>query len=286
MWRFLLPALVTTAALVVLFAGALGDLKSLTDLSSRETAIMVGAEPSHTPPQPVPAPPAVPAAAVVTEQQSRDALQRQITYLQKQASDLQNQIAQSSHDLEQRWHDVESGRSELDGVRQGLEAMHAETDKLRQDIDALRQQRKAEDDALVRDKAHEKQMATANAPRRPPTPKLAQSPLTLAPAPAEPSAAQQLSNARQWLATGRPDEARYILARVQTQMVLQPVTPDRPIAADGNPSATDVGAAIRWLDMGANAQAMQAISRAINHTDAAETLPSPWAGYPGRPSGR
>ena len=213
-------------------------------------------------------------------------MQRLITYLQKQASDLQNQIAQSSHDLEQRSRDVESGRSELDGVRQGLEAMHAETDKLRQDIDALRQQRKAEDDALVRDKAHEKQMATANAPRRPPTPKLAQSPLTLAPAPAEPSAAQQLSNARQWLATGRPDEARYILARVQTQMVLQPVTPDRPIAADGNPSATDVGAAIRWLDMGANGQAMQAISRAIHHADAAETLPSPWAGYPGQPPGR
>jgi hypothetical protein len=69
-------------------------------------------------------------------------------------------------------------------------------------------------------------------------------------------------------------------------MVLQPVTPDRPIAKDGNPSATDVGAAIRWLDMGANAQAMQAISRAISRTDAAETLPSPWAGYPGQFSDR
>jgi hypothetical protein len=281
MWRFLLPALATTAALVVLFAGALGDLKSLTDLS-----IMVGAEPSHAPPEPVPAPPVGPATAAVTELQSRDALQRQITYLQKQASDLQNQIAQRSHDHEQRSRDVESGRSELDGVRQGLEAMQAETDKLRQDIDALRQQRKAEEDALARDKAHEKQMATANAPQRPPAPKPAPSPLTLAPAPAEPSAAQQLSNARQWLATGRPDEARYILAMVQTQMVLRPVTPNHPLAEGDNRFATDIGTAIRWLDMGANGQAMQAISRAINHADAAETLPSPWAGYPGQPSGR
>ena len=42
---------------------------------------------------------------------------------------------------------------------------------------------------------------------------------------------------------------------VQTQMVLRPVTPDRPVAEGGNPSATDVGNAIRWLDIGASGQA-------------------------------
>jgi hypothetical protein len=55
---------------------------------------------------------------------------------------------------------------------------------------------------------------------------------------------------------------------VQTQMVLQPVTPDRPAAEGGNPSATDVGNAIRWLDIGASGQAMQAIDRAISDVQA------------------
>ena len=77
---------------------------------------------------------------------------------------------------------------------------------------------------------------------------------------------------------GRSDEARRILAMVQTQMVLRPVTPDQPMAEGGNPSATDVGAAIRWLDMGVSGQAMQAISRAINHANAAE-LPGQFPGY-------
>ena len=57
----------------------------------------------------------------------------------------------------------------------------------------------------------------------------------------------------------------------QTQMVLRPVTQDPPLAEGGNASATYIGAAIRWLDMGAHGQAMQAISRAINDADAAES---------------
>jgi hypothetical protein len=82
-----------------------------------------------------------------------------------------------------------------------------------------------------------------------------------------PSAAQQLQTARQWLSAGRPDEARRILAMVQTQMVFQPVTPDQPSANGGNPSATDIGDAIRWLDMGASSQAMQSITRAIGNAN-------------------
>jgi len=264
MWRFLVPALVAAVALMILFAGAVGDLKSLAHFSNRAIVIADGAAPRRAPP----APPAAPSAAGVAAQQTRDAVARQIADLQTQADELQNQVAQRSHELEQRSHDLEAGNSEMDRLRQGLEVRRGEADKLRQDIDALHQQRMAEEDALARAKSHEKQMVTAMAPRRAPAPRPSRPPL--APAPAGPSAAQQLVNAEQWLAAGRSDEARRILAMVQTQMVLRPVTPDQPMAEGGNPSATDVGAAIRWLDMGVSGQAMQAIGRAINHANAAE----------------
>jgi hypothetical protein len=274
MWRFLVPALVAALALMILFAGGMGDLKSLAHFSSRAIVIAGGAAPRRAPP----APPTAPLAAGVAVQQTRDALERQIVDLQTQADDLQNQVAQRSHELEQRSRDLEAANSEVDHLSQGLEVKRVEADKLRQDVDALRQQRMAEEDALARAKTHEKQLVTAIAPRRAPAPRAAPSRLPLAPAPAGPSAAQQLVNAQQWLAAGRSDEARRILATVQTQMVLRPVTPDQPMAEGGNPSATDVGAAIRWLDMGASGQAMQAIGRAISHANAAE-LPGQFPGY-------
>jgi hypothetical protein len=65
---------------------------------------------------------------------------------------------------------------------------------------------------------------------------------------------------------------------VQTQMVLRPVTPDQPNAEGGNQSATEVGAAIRWLDMGASSEAAQAISRAINYAKTLE-FPGQSPGY-------
>ena len=71
-----------------------------------------------------------------------------------------------------------------------------------------------------------------------------------------------------------------MLAIVQTQMVFQPVTPDQPTPQGGNPAATDVGNAIRWLDIGAHGQAMQAISRAIATASAPPTPPGTWTGYP------
>jgi hypothetical protein len=78
----------------------------------------------------------------------------------------------------------------------------------------------------------------------------------------ERSASQELWMARQWLATGRLDQARRVLARLQTQMVLQPVS-DRPAVGGVNAPAAEVGNAIRWLDMGSNAQAMQALNQAL-----------------------
>jgi TolA-binding protein len=260
-WRFLLPALVMTVALIGLFAGVMGDLKSLPAPSARAIAIIGGTEARHAPP------PAASAPAVGEQQAAQDNLQRQIADLQRQAGDLQNQIAQRSHDIEAK-------RAEMDGLRQGLEAMRAETD-------TLRQQRQAEEDALARSKVQEKQMATANAPRRPPAPPRPVSP----PPPFAPALTQSLLNAQQWLAAGRPDEARSILATVQTQMVFRPVTPGHPVAEGGNPSATEIGAAIRWLDVGASSQAMQAINRAINHANAAEPRPRPWSSYPNPPFG-
>jgi hypothetical protein len=62
---------------------------------------------------------------------------------------------------------------------------------------------------------------------------------------------------------GQPEEARRVLATVQTQMVFAPVTPDQPAALSRNPSAMDVGDAIRWLDIGARGEAIRSITRAI-----------------------
>ena len=188
MWRFLLSALTMMVALIVLFAGVLGDLRSLSDLSDWAIAITGSPEPRHAPPPAAPtASLATSAAAFGDEVAARDTLQRQKADLQQQADDLENQIAQRSREVEAR-------RAETDGLRRSLETTRAETD-------TLRQQRQAEENALAR-KAPEKQMAIANALRRPPAPRPASSPL--APTPTGPSAARQLLNAQQWLATGGP----------------------------------------------------------------------------------
>jgi len=148
----------------------------------------------------------------------------------------------------------------------------AGTDRLRQSTAAARQQPAAEEAA--RQKAPVATVASRSPPARVP---LQQQPAVLPVL--SPTAAPQLMTARQWLAGGRPDEARRVLAMVQTQMVLQPVTPERPAAEGGNVSATDVGNAIRWLDMGANTQAMQAIDRAIGSTGGSARAAG-WSGYP------
>jgi hypothetical protein len=62
-------------------------------------------------------------------------------------------------------------------------------------------------------------------------------------------------------------------------MVLQPVTPDAPDAQGANGPATEIGNAIRWLDNGANQQAMQAISNAIGATGEQVGKVRAWSGY-------
>ena len=293
MLRFLLPALAMMGGLLVLFAGAFGDLRSLPDLSDRVLAVVDQVAPPRAAPPTRPAPPASPPTVSVvpvttTDQQPQEALQREIADLQRQSGALQAQIAQRTLELTQRNQELGQRRQELTQRARDLEASRAEADRLRQSIDTLQQQRQTEESSLARQKAEEsarpKQPEPPRAAMRPPPPVAAPKPAAQQPAtqpgPAAPAptAPQQLLTARQWLAAGRPDEARRVLAMVQTQMVFQPVTPDQPQAQGGNASASDVGDAIRWLDMGASGQAMQAINRAIDG-NGGPAPPRAWSGY-------
>jgi hypothetical protein len=253
MWRFLITAGGTMAVLIVLFAIRLGDLKSLPTWFDHAVAIIEGAVPNprsktfapnsavHDVPEQQHKPEAAaatpaPPPAVAEQQATLEAMQRQV-------AGLQEQLVQRSSELEARGRAVAAARAEGEKLQQGIDALHA--------------QQKSEEELLARLKAQEQQ-AAITAPMRRPAPR----PPTVRPVPAS-STAEQLLTARQWLEAGRPDVARRVLAMVQTQMVLRPVTPDRPAAEGGNPSATDVGNAIRWLDMGASGQAMQAIDHAV-----------------------
>jgi hypothetical protein len=96
-----------------------------------------------------------------------------------------------------------------------------------------------------------------------------------------PSPSANLITARQLLVSGRTEEARALLVRVQTQMVFQPVAPDQPVAEGGNVAATRVGDAIRMLDQGNTGSAMQAINIAMNSSKAERGGDGqPWQRYP------
>jgi hypothetical protein len=191
-----------------------------------------------------------------------------------------SQLAARSAELEQRSQELEARKRELDKRSHDADAAQAEALRLRQVVDAIRQQSKVEPATLVRPKADE-----APSPRqrvKPPSPAAPTAQESSPPrrppdAPAPP--AQQLITARQWLAAGRPDEARRLLTAAQPQMALQPVTPDAPDAQGASVPATDVGNAIRWLDMGANQQAMQAISHAIEAVGEPVGRVRAWSGY-------
>jgi hypothetical protein len=213
-------------------------------------------------------------------------LQQQVDVLQGQLPNLRQELVQNTAELTQRARELNEARGEAD--------------RLSQSIDTLRKQRQAEEALLVLRKLQEQLTAavpTRSAAPSVPAPRPAQpmpvrqptkpssTPLPeqsaatpqLLPAP---SAAQQLQDARQRLSAGQPDEARRILAMVQTQMVFQPVTPDQPATQSGNSSATDVGEAIRWLNMGASGRAMESVTRAISNLNAGGGVVRAWSGYP------
>jgi hypothetical protein len=239
-------------------------------------------------------------------QQQDSAIQGQIAQHRQELAQRTQEIAQRTQDLTQRSQEVAQRTQELAQRTQDLDVARAEADRLQKGIDALREQRQSEEASLVRQKAAAQQQVAMAVSARPAAPKPAPPPTRPTPAqpvslqqPTQPmpppqppqfmpaaSASQQLQTARQWLSAGRPDEARRVLAMVQTQMVFQPVTPDQPAAQGGNPSATDIGDAIRWLDMGASGQAMQSITRAIDDANVAGRPVRAWSGYPtGAPAG-
>jgi hypothetical protein len=223
------------------------------------------------------------AGDALDEHQAAD-LRSQIADLQRQDDALQHQIAAHKQELAERTHELDVARAEADNLRQGLDTLRRQRqaeeaslalDRLRQSFDTYRQQRQADDASGARRQTQEQQQAATAAAARTaaskPVPQPAQPVSTRQPGqptpttqPAQPMPAEQLQTAQQWLSAGRPDEARRVLVMVQTQVVFQPGTPDRPDAQVSNPMMTDVGDAIRWLDEGAGGQAMQSITRAID----------------------
>jgi len=336
MWRFVLPALAVMTALLVLFAGAFGDLQSWPVLANGANTVIAAVIPDTAkPPPPAPAPQAAPPVTAAPsppivdpqEQAARKALQLQVTALQQQADALQNQINQRKQELQKRGDELDQRSQQLAQqtkqindqsqqiVRetQQLDSLRANSAELRQDVSSLQQQQSGEQAELERHKAlaqqataaartaqqaaqrvkPEKRQVAAAAPSPPlPHPSPPSGPPANEPVMQPmltPSASQQLLTARQWLAGGHPAEARQILAIVQTQMVFQPVTPDQPVAQGSNSSATEVGEAIRWLDRGADGQAMEAINRAIGSVNASrsqsDTVRVPISGQLSAPPG-
>jgi hypothetical protein len=181
-----------------------------------------------------------------------------------------------------------------------MEAAQDEADRLHQAIETIRQRNRtgdanaarprSEEASATRQQAKLPQLAAKTPPQSDAPPKPAP-PATGAVDPASPG--QQLVTARQWLAAGRPGEARRLLAMAQTQLVLQPVTPDAPEARGTSQSAGAVGNAIRWLDLGSDRLAMQAINQAmqainqsggngnqlVGRSGPVTTVPA-WSGYP------
>ena len=185
--------------------------------------------------------------------QSADTPPPQIADLQRQNDALQRQLAEQKRELAQ-------STQELAQLTHNLDAARAEVKRLGDRIETFRQQRQAA-------------AQHAPPPTLPPQPPPQQQPMP--PAVMPPTATEQLQAALQWLSGGRPDEARRVLVMAQPQMVLQSATPDQPVAQSHNRSATDVGEAIRWLDIGATGQAIQSITHAVQSSTGDGALPAP-----------
>ena len=159
------------------------------------------------------------------------------------------------------------------------------------------QQQRATEATLSRLRSQQRQASTAQAVAAPPPVPHVQPPqaqreasqTSLAPPQAYaaqsapmPPPATNLMTARQLLAYGRTEEARNLLVRLQTQLVLQPVAPDQPAVQGGNMAATRIGDAIRLLDQGNTTRAMQAINIAMASPDVEQS--DSGQGWPRHPS--
>jgi TolA-binding protein len=267
MLRFLLPALLMVGALVALFAGALGDWQGLSDSWDRLHTVVANLAPDRPAVPAAPAPSSPPAAVSQAPPASNgDAQQTAADTLRKQVAGLQAQVAQRT---------------------QELASLHTDTDQARQELETLRlqQQMQAALNARHQDQIRQAETRARRQHRNP------------VPAPPAFASAQpglvvppltQLMAAREVLASGRPQDARNLLATAETQMVFQPVTPDQPDTMGGNRAATAVREAIHLVDTGDIDQAIQALNRAIDITKsqnqgAGNAAPMPTAVMPSGP---
>ena len=195
------------------------------------------------------------ASTSVSRSVQEDVLRR-LDALRQQEEILQQELADRFQQLQQRTQELEQARTDADSLKQQIASLTLE----RQEADAKRQPAKF--DPHERQGADDTSLAlpkkAASAPQ-----KAGHHPPATAPQPQSPSPARALMAARQLIAEGKPDDARRLLAMTQTQMVFRPVTPEAPDAQGFSVPATAIGDAIRWLNIGAIAQAMQAINTAI-----------------------
>jgi hypothetical protein len=144
-----MPAIMMVGALVVLFAGALGDVKSLPDLSTTFPTLFASVVPDHkevstTVATPVAPSPAAAPAAVKQHASTAAPIQQPATgALQQRVAELQAQIAQRA--------------KELGELRSNEDAAH-------NDLDTLQQQRKDEEAAIAKLKSQQQQLAAAPPP--------------------------------------------------------------------------------------------------------------------------
>jgi hypothetical protein len=145
MWRFLMPAVAMVGALVVLLAGALGDGKSLPNLSTEFAALIARVVPNRTAAPTMDGTPAVASPAAVTQQPgpATPIQQPAPEVLQRQVAELQTQIAQRA--------------KELGELRSSEDAAHHE-------LDTLQQRRKDEEAAVARLQSQQQQLAAAAPP--------------------------------------------------------------------------------------------------------------------------
>ena len=157
---------------------------------------------------------------------------------------------------------------------QELASLRASEERERQTLDALHKQRQDTQSTFVQPQT-QPQHAPGDAPSgqtlKHEFAHTARQPASTTEAQSIPSPRIQLMAARQALMGGRSEDARRMLALAQTQMVFQPVTPDQPDATGGNSAATEVGYAIRWLDIGSPTQALQQINVALGNIPAADS---------------
>jgi hypothetical protein len=320
MLRSLLLALVMVTALLVLLAGASGGLQSLAHPFGMLPVLVANVMSDW------PGSPRAGSQSAATTESSTTTASQPPGALERQVSDLQTQLAQRSQDLASLHASQEQIRRDLGTLlqqrqsatqvpplqgqaaqrttvialpTQDLTSRRSSPDQP-QDSSTVQQQNSAEA-ALARLRAHEGSASTAQAnvaqlsglsvlgrqqSQRQPSQGLLLSPQEPMPPAQMPPPSANLMTARQLLVSGRAEEARNLLVRAQTQMVFQPVAPDRPTAEGGNVAATRIGGAIRLLDEGNTKGAVQEINIAMASPDVAQSdRGQAWRRDPSAPQG-